>query len=256
MEAQIESIDLLVVPHEGKPLIVSSEFGMDRFFKLERTPGFRAYKMDKVLLTAINQGRFCHSERFSDFRLREPLTQETISAVAYRVETKDSSSWHGSSPFKGHWMANTILAGRVVETPEGIYTNTSEIDEDILKSWLNGVEKVNGIYLINDKMAFAPRDSYKIGIQETEEFVEGGLARVLEHTDAKVAENLARIASTKKFKGGTNVELSQSSCEKPKEELVCFYGGNFLSGSIPFTVGNKYALGFGYTYGVLQEDGK
>ena len=37
-------------------------------------------------------------------------------------------------------------------TQDGVYTNTEITDEKELKNMLNGVKKVNGIYLIDDKI--------------------------------------------------------------------------------------------------------
>lgn len=110
-----------------------------------------------------------------------------------------------------------LQAGRIGRASEGVYVNLPLdengepiIDERVLKSYLNGVKKENGIYVVeNGKVegvndfSFAPYGSFKTDVQETGDFVEGGLARALEHTSEKVAPNLVILAKT--YSLGVNV---------------------------------------------------
>lgn len=143
----------------------------------------------------VNSGyiNFKTNFEFSGLSFRAPTTSESISTASYILSKLD-----GAPIFP-------LQAGEIVRTSEGVFTNTSETDETKLKSFLNGVKKVNGIYLINDKIAFAPCDSFKTGVQDSGDFAEGGLARALEHTEGKTAANLREISSSKFYPEGVSV---------------------------------------------------
>jgi len=68
----------------------------------------------------------------------------------------------------------------------------------MLNQLLNGAEKVNGIYLLDNRIGFAPYDSFETGVQDADTFAQGGLARALEYTTEKTAPKLLEIASRNK----------------------------------------------------------
>ena len=180
-QTKLPTTDLIIIPHKGEPLTVSPAFGPNTY---------------NNNVEAMTRGEFYNSEQFSNITFREPLTQESISAAAFEFESRAKPQI-----FDTRWLQ----AGRIVRTQDGVFTNTTETDENALKQLLDGATEVNGIYLINDDMAFAPYESFKTGVQEGRKFAEGGLARALEHTEAKVAESLEKIASKGFYPRGVNV---------------------------------------------------
>src|SRR3989344_1840626 len=77
-----------------------------------------------------------------------------------------------------------------------LFTNTRETDESELKRKLANARKVNGIYLIDNDVAFASFETFKQGkVQTSEEFAKSGLARALEHTTERIAPNLKEISA-------------------------------------------------------------
>ena len=173
--------DLLRVPHQGKILVVSSPaFG----------PGTYENNVKEM------QKQYSHSAESPQITFRPATTSESISAAAYKF-----GKMAKPQIFDPRWLQT----GYIVRTPEGVFTNTQETDEKILNKMLNKVEKVNGIYLIDDRIAFAPYESFRTGVQDSGDFAEGGLAKALEHTTEKSAPNLREISSSKFYKRGVNV---------------------------------------------------
>ncbi|MEK6757772.1 MAG: hypothetical protein AABX88_01460, partial [Nanoarchaeota archaeon] len=115
-----------------------------------------------------------------------------------------------------------LYLGHIVKTSEGVFTNVTSTDESFLKKLLNGAEKVNGIYLLANEVGFAPHDSFEKGVQDCDTFVQGGLARALEHTSEKVALKLRELASTKFYKKGVNV-LDFDLVKKPIQRVASIY---------------------------------
>jgi len=130
---------------------------------------------------------------------RVPTISKSIELASY-----DFENFIKPKIFDPKW--EWLQAGKYVKTSEGVYTNTHETDEKVLTNLLNNAEKINGIYFIDDKIAFIPYDSFKEGILEVGEFVEQGLARGLEHTTKKKAEKLERIASKENYPERVNVD--------------------------------------------------
>lgn len=176
---QLQEIDLLVVPRRGKDLSVAV-FGPN------------TYKNNREAMSE----QYWHSNSQPNISFRPATTSESISAAAY-----DFGNEAKPKIFDPRWLQ----AGYIVRTQDGVFTNTQITNENDLKQLLNGVKKVNGIYLLNDEIGFAPYESFEIGVQDYDTFVQGGLARVLEHTPKKAAENLRTIASSKFYPRGINV---------------------------------------------------
>ncbi len=228
-QTKLPTIDLIIVPHKGEPLIVSPAFGPN------------AYNSN---VKAMTQGEFYNSEQFPNINFREPLTQESISAATF--EFGERAKPHIFDP---RWLQ----AGRIVRTQDGVFTNTTETDETTLKQLLNEATEVNGIYLIDDNMAFAPYESFKQGVQEGREFAEGGLARALEHTEEKVAENLAKIAAKGFYPRGVDVWRFDGS-KKPISRVACL-GSDWGHGGGLVVCGVWGVIDSGCAFGVCETGG-
>ncbi|MDD5132832.1 MAG: hypothetical protein PHD81_04170 [Candidatus Nanoarchaeia archaeon] len=171
---------LLVVPHKGKRLIVSyPAFGTNTF------EGNRS-GMNKI---------YSHPQTLKQISFKTPTTSESISASAWNFENIAKQEI-----FNPKWLQ----AGYIVQTSEGVYVNPLRkgvpiTDEKVLKSYLDKSKKVNGIYLYEGKdmrdFGFAPYDTFKQGLQDAIDFANGGLARVLEHTE-ETALNLENMAKS------------------------------------------------------------
>ncbi|MBI5803861.1 hypothetical protein HY450_01315 [Candidatus Pacearchaeota archaeon] len=90
-----------------------------------------------------------------------------------------------------------LQLGPYVRASEGVFLNPPRengkfvTDERTLNSYLKGTEKVNGIYVVRNReelrdFAFVPGDTYELGEQEHETFLESGLALGFEHTQEEV----------------------------------------------------------------------
>lgn len=146
--------------------------------------------------------QYFHSKSLPVISFRPATTAESISAVAY-----DFKSVAKPQIFDPNWFQ----AGDIVRTPEGVFANTTITDTKSLKEILANSKQVNGIWLYNGNdsslkdVGFAPYDSFTRGFQDCDTFAQGGLARVLEHTSGKEAQNLRLIASPKLYNRGVDV---------------------------------------------------
>lgn len=191
--------DLLRVPHQGKDLIVSyPAFG----------PNYSSENIKEM------QKTYLHPLTKKKISFRESTIAESISASAYKFRELAKPKI-----FDDRWLQ----AGRIVKTPEGIFANPpkdewgrSVIENNILKQYLNKAKKVNGIYLVPNgefgelrDFGFAPYESFKQGEQSGKDFAvnlkTNGLARVLEHTENKVASKLKLISSKQNYSKGVNI---------------------------------------------------
>ena len=177
--------ELLVVPHGNKDLTVSHPaFGIN----------FYRQNLEKMSMV------YFHPETGERISFRPATTSESISAAAYGFGCEGEFDAERDI-FNKRWLQ----LGYIVRTQDGVFTNTQITDEVSLKKLLEKAEKVNGIYLIDDNMAFAPYETFQGGVQDCDTFANGGLARALEHTQENVAKNLREIASPEHYKGGVNV---------------------------------------------------
>src|SRR3989344_3421716 len=194
---EFEPRELLVVPHRGAPLVVS-RFGPDNY-------NGNVQEM---------QGNFSCLPDYEKISFREPTISESVSVCAYDFENLAKPQI-----LDLRWLQ----LGRIAKTSEGVFANPPKdedgnpiVDEKILKSFLNGIEPVNGIYLCENDFGFASCETFQTGIQDSETFSRGGLARLLEHTEKPVAENIGKISSLKNYKAGVNVW----GFDKVKEPLL------------------------------------
>ena len=198
---QLPEIDLIVVPHQGKDLSVAL-FGPN------------AYKVNREAMSK----QYWHSNSQPNISFRPATTSESISASAY-----DFGNEAKPKIFNPRWLQ----AGYIVRTPDGVFTNTQITSEKDLKQLLNGVKKVNGIYLLDNGIGFAPYETFEKGVQDCDSFVRGGLARVLEHTQEKTAENLRTISSQKFYPKGINV-FGFDEVKEPISRVADLYSDTYL----------------------------
>ena len=140
---------------------------------------------------------------------------------------------------------------RITKTSEGVHINPIRnadesviLDDNKLKQSLNGMEEVNGIYLL-DSRAFVPYETFKQGKQTPEDFAQGGIGRGFEHARGK-AVKLERIASNEFHPNGVNV-VGFDKVSKPVARVAGLYsGGGFLH-----VYGDNWRDGSGgYAFGV------
>ena len=184
---------------------------------------------------------YSHPRTGEKMSFREPTTQKSIALASY-----DFENFAKPKIFDPKWLQ----AGRHVKTQEGVFTNTTETDEKVLMRLLNGVEKVNGIYLIDNKGAFIPYDSFKQGVMSSEEFCEQGLARGLEHTSGKKARKLASIS--KNYSNGVWVG-GWDSVREPIEKFSVL--GSVVGGTRLNVGGIDWGgYGYGFAFGLLEKN--
>lgn len=229
--------ELLQVPHKNRNLIV----GYPAF-------GRNSYKTN---LENMSKKYFnSKSIQFPIVSFRPATTSESISISAYDFENLAKPQI-----FDSEWLQG----GYIVKTPEGIFVNTLETNEIVLKSLLDKCTKVNDIYLGENDFGFAPYNSFKTGSQDCDTFCEGGLARVLESTNGKTAKNLKKIASPKIYPAGVYVGGSNDKQIISGVLCLCSSGKLLDYGRFIVECGCDLSLSSanqGYAFGVLKEDDK
>lgn len=219
--------ELLVIPHRKRDLTLS----------------FPAFGPNNYRSNTKNMREsYSHPVTGQIITFTPATTSKSISAVAYDFENMAKPQI-----LDPKWLQT----GYIIKTQEGIFTNTTETNESRLKQLLNNTQKVNGIYLLDKEVAFAPYDSFERGVQDVDTFSYGGLARALEHTSNKIAKNLKKIASPRFYKEGVNI-WGFDSVNKPVQMvagLVSYWGvdGNRLD-----VVGFDWD-DLGCAFGVLNE---
>jgi hypothetical protein len=180
-ESQFPVRELLAVPHGDNDLIVGyPAFG----------PNFYIQNLEAM------SRDYSHPETGERISFRPAASHESISAAAYGFG--DEGEFDAKRDiFDPRWFQ----LGYIVRTQDGVFTNTQVTDEVSLKKLLEKAEKVNGICLIDDNIAFAPYETFQRGGQDCDTFVHGGLARALDHTSEKVASNIRKIASHRNYNG-------------------------------------------------------
>ena len=226
--------DLLRVPHRGGYMAVSSPaFGHDTYLN-------NIGEMQKI---------YTHSDRCTRFSFREPTTSESISAAAYYFGNVTKSQ----IPFSWGWLQ----LGWIVRASEGVFANPPKdaqgnpiTDERTLKSLLNGFKKVNGVYLCKNDFGFAPNESFKSGDQRGGDFERSGLARVLEHTEGKISENLVKISSF--YQKGV-VVLGFDKVQEPILSVACLCSDRVFDNYQLYVLGDDRLKSFsGYVFGVFN----
>ena len=222
---------LLVVRHRGGDLTVSyPAFGPNTY---------------KGNLEEMSKD-YSHPQTGKRISFNPATTSESISAAAWNFKELAKREI-----FDPRWLQ----LGYLIRTQDGVFTNTKELDEKVLKSYLDKAEKVNGIYFIDDKTAFAPYETFRQGIYENlDEFAECGLARLLEHTKEKIAKNLREIASPKFYKNGVNI-LGFDRVKEPILSVAALDSSRGIDGdrlSVGGLGGDWDVSYYGFAFGVLD----
>lgn len=235
--------DILWVPHRGiRTGFSSPAFGPDTF------------KSNVADMTK----HYSHSEDLPKIRFREPTTAESISAVSY--EFAQIAKPQILDP---EWLQ----LGRILRTSEGVFVNPPKdregnpvTDEVALKSYLKRTKPIkvgNGhIYIVSDidnlrDFAYAEYETFRQNLQEGREFAEAGLARVLEHTEEKIASKLFEIASKDNYSRGVYI-FKFGSVKEPALKVVGLLSGWCVGRDGLSVVGDDWADNRGYAFGVLN----
>lgn len=200
------------------------------------------------------QKKYFHSRELSSIYFKPATSAESISIAAHNFK-----NFAKPQIFNPNWLHAT----RILKTSEGFFANLPKdekgnliIDEKILKNYLNESKKVNGIYLYENNsiikdFGFAPYETFKQGVQDAGDFVESGLARVLEHTE-KTAEKLKEIASKENYSGGVEV-WGFDSVNEPVLRVAGLDSGLIRTYGRLGVVGD-YCYGYyGFAFGVLDK---
>lgn len=144
---------------------------------------------------ASMKGPYFNSQEHPNLAFRPASTAEAIDYIAGNITQVKKEI------LDPRWAQ----VGRIARTSQGVFVNvTGNEDEATLKGYLERRDKLDDMCFSRKKagVVFAPYESFKTGVQEAGDFVEGGLARVLEQT-AQKAENMSVITS--KYPRGVNV---------------------------------------------------
>lgn len=205
------------------------------------------------------QKSYFHPQTGETITFREPTTTESVLIASYDFENRAKPRI-----FDPKWLQ----IGRIVRTSEGVFANPPKdtqrntiIDEKILKSYLNKVKPVKvgkgKIYIVSDTenlkdFGFIEYDSFKRGVQDCDEFVNGGLARILEHSEE--SKNLKSISSPKFYKRGVNV-WNFDKVKQPVLKVVSLDSDRNLDGGrldVDDDGRCDYYVG-GFAFGVLDD---
>lgn len=217
-------------------------------------------------LSAFGPGTYEDNQAEMQKKYSHPKTGEIISfkpattAETILINTYDFENRAKPEILDPKWLQ----VGRIVRTSEGVFVNPPNFvlypDEKTLKCYLNGVKpiKVNKgqIYIVPNSISlkdfgFASYETFTRGVQDCDTFAHSGLARILEHTKEKIAENLKEIASPKFYKRGVNVW----GFDDVKEPILSIMGlGSSRDLGVKLDViGNSWSVYLGsYASGVLD----
>lgn len=149
---------------------------------------------------------YVHPRTGAKISFREPTTAESILIAEYNFNERVMPliSEH-----------NWVQLGLIVKWDDGLYINPQEsmqpgritpIDEPILRSLRDKAKPLEGgIRIGAHDFVFVPYGSFSQGIQEPEDFIQGGLARGLSHM-REVPHDLGSIFSKTNYPQGVNVK--------------------------------------------------
>ena len=111
-------------------------------------------------------------------------------------------------------------------TQNGVFANPPKdrrgnpiIKEKYLESLLKDSTEYKGIYICKKGFGFAPYTSFEQGlIRNNDDFVQGGLARLLEDSKENPAENLRKISSPVAYRRGIDV-CGLNQVKKPTRRI-------------------------------------
>lgn len=117
-----------------------------------------------------------------------------------------------------------------------------------MKSFLTADKKDRGIYLLGNDFGYAGYETFKQGVQDAGDFIEGGLARVLEASQNPKA--LKEVSSKKNYPRGVNV-WGFDYVSAPLLRVAAL-GSNRDDGRRLSVDGNDWDDVDGYAFGVLK----
>ncbi len=133
---------------------------------------------------------------------------------------------------------SSLQIGRIVKMPEGIVANPpmnnrgdTILKRDKIKNFIDSARKIKigkgNIYLGENDFGFAEYETFQHDAQDCKTFLEGGLARILEHS-AQSAQPFKVIANSKIYKRGMDV-YSFHPANKIVEQVVCLKSRGYLA---------------------------
>lgn len=239
--------DLLKVPHQGEDLFVGYPAFCQNYFS------DNMQKMQKTYLHPLTK---------KQVSFREPTTAESISASAFKF-----GELAKPEIFDKKWFQ----LGRIVKTSEGFFVNPPRdkqrnliIDKNILKQYLNKAKKIHGIYIVPNgefeelrDYGFAPYESFINKFQSGYDFAvnpkTNGLARVLEHTENKVALGLQEISKKENYPEEINI-FNLDYVSKSMATLVILRGDLNLKGMLAVFGDNRNDSKDGCVFGVCTSE--
>jgi hypothetical protein len=213
-------IELARILHRGKGIVVARRIG----------PNWYPENVE------VMRGHYSNSSQFPDVTLRPATPSESISIALGRLP--DGTTLFGS---KGRgdmkeevFNEGCFQGGIIVKAQDGVYINpltaitVDGVDERVLKELRDKTKSFGrggeAIRLGANDFAFVPYESFEPGVQSAGDFVEGGLARGLEHVEGDRAPNLEYMAST--YRDGVNV-LNFNECREPLAEVFVLESGEY-----------------------------
>lgn len=197
--------------------------------------------------------KYTHPATHETISFRMPKIFETISIIA--PDSQLSEQLDRLSPYIWNMLRRGgFHAGVLVETPLGIFTNTTQTDESILEGMLRKAKSRDEIYFINESVAFVPRkDLVEISPYE---FEKTPLAKALEHKIDTQAPFLNKL--TKAYLGvhvrGFGEPLSVDNINgvtNPVVKVLNIRAGIERPGDEPLEI-TAQASSYGFGIGVLD----
>jgi len=193
-----------------------------------------------------------HSDALSNVTFKPLSTAESLAVASYNF-----AKLAKPMIFDLNWLQ----AGRILRAQEGVWANLPQdgegkliTDERELKKSLGKAQRIKVgsgyIYLGDNDFGFAEYGTFASGIQDADTFVQGGLARVLEHTPEQAAENLKLIASERDYSNGVFVWVF-NSVKKPVLKVVRLGSGRDFYDDRLDVVGGLWYGNDGYAFGGL-----
>ena len=246
----------------------------------------RILRGDKELITSLDvfgpdyfrnniakiQEAYSRPQTGEIINFREPTTAESILAASYDFENRvkrmiSNPRWLQDGRMEITSYPKFLQLGRIVKTSEGVFANPPKdengnpvTNEDELKSYLNRAKPIKvdkgRIYIVSDSeqlrdFGFADYDSFERGPQDYDTFLQGGLARVLEHTE-KPAEAFSQIVSKENYPMGVKV-CDFDSVERPALILVLLDAVGYSDDDFRLNVNGEDLRNVGYAFGVLNK---
>lgn len=143
-----------------------------------------------------------------------------------------------------------LQAGYIVKTQDGVFVNIKETGESKLKQMLDKCEKINGIYLGKNDFGFIPYETFETGVQESGDFIEGGLARGLEYARGKKALNFEKISFKENYRRGVNV-FGFDEVKQPTLKVATLYSARYFDDDRLSVDGDDWGGYNGCAFGVL-----